>query len=187
MSKQTTTVLAVVSVACAALLPTVADAQFVRSGGAPDVSFTAAGPAGFKIVGKSSDLSVSDSQAAVTVSVPLSGLVTGIELRDRHMKEKYLEVQKYPQAELSVSRAALKIPGSGQESSDDAQGTLRLHGQTHPVKFHYKAKRNGDAYSVQGSMHVNMNDYGINVPSYLGITVKPDVEVAVKFDVVDKQ
>jgi polyisoprenoid-binding protein YceI len=103
------------------------------------------------------------------------------------MKEKYLEVQKYPQAELSVPRASLKIPGAGQESAEETQGTLRLHGQNHPVKFQYRAKRNGDTFAVQGTMHLNMNEYGITVPAYLGITVKPDIEVAVKFDAVDKR
>jgi hypothetical protein len=28
-----------------------------------------------------------------------------------------------------------------------------------------------------------MNDYGISVPSYLGVTVKPDVDVSANFSV----
>lgn len=186
LQKRTFIMLAVASVAGVAMLPSAADAQFVRSG-APDVSFKASGPAGFKIEGKTSDLSVVDGANTLSVTVPLVALATGIELRDRHMREKYLEVQKYPQAELSVPRASLKIPTAGQETSDETQGTLRLHGQTHPVKFNYRAKRSGDSFAVQGTMRVNMNEYGINVPSYLGITVKPEVEVAVKFDAVDKR
>jgi hypothetical protein len=31
-----------------------------------------------------------------------------------------------------------------------------------------------------------MKEFGIDVPSYLGVTVKPDVQVSVKFDATDK-
>jgi polyisoprenoid-binding protein YceI len=164
----------------------VAQAQLVRSGSS-DVSFTAVGPAGLTIVGKTSELTIAHPGQTITLGVPLSTLTTGIALRDRHMKEKYLEVQKYPDAELQVARSALKIPEAGREASSDAMGTLKLHGQTRPAKFHYTTKRNGNNYAVQGSMRLNMQDYGISVPSYLGITVKPDVDVAVRFDAVDKQ
>ena len=37
--------------------------------------------------------------------------------------------------------------------------------------------------AVEGSMNVNMKDFGVNVPSYLGITVKPDVVVTSSFTV----
>ncbi len=174
-----------VPLAIALTLPCVADAQLVRSG-SPDLSFTASGPGGLNIVGKTSDLNVADGAKNITITVPLSNLSTGISLRDKHMKEKYLEVQKYPNAELEVARAALKIPATGAQAAADAEGILRLHGQARPVKFHYQAKRDGSKYAVQGTMHLNMRDYGIVVPSYLGITVKPDVDVAVNFDAVDK-
>ncbi len=169
----------------AAVMPSLADAQLQRTG-SPDVSFSAAGPAGFSIVGKSNTLAVVDTAQTLSVTVPLAPLTTGISLRDKHMKEKYLEVQKYPDAELQVPRSAISFPESGKESSADVDGTLKLHGQTHPVRFHYRAKRDGSAYSVQATMHVNMNEYGIAVPSYLGVTVKPDIEISVKFDAVDK-
>lgn len=186
MFKTRVTGVAAACVVVAGLLPMVADAQFVRSG-EPDVAFTAAGPAGLKFDGKSSQLAVSESANTLTVTVPLAAFKTGIDLRDKHMKEKYLEVQKYPQAELSVARSALKIPAVGQEASQEADGKLSLHGQTHPIKFQYQAKRNGDSFAVHGTMRLNMKDYGIDVPSYLGVTVKPDIDVAVKFDAIDKR
>ena len=35
----------------------------------------------------------------------------------------------------------------------------------------------------RGTVHVNMNDFGITVPVYLGVTVKPDVDVSASFHV----
>ena len=69
------------------------------------VEFEAAGPAGMKIEGTTTDLNVSTTAGTSSSTVPLANLSTGIALRDQHMKEKYLEVPKYP-LRRSPSRAA---------------------------------------------------------------------------------
>jgi len=62
---------------------------------------------------------------------------------------------------------------------------LVLHGTSRPVSVHYSAKGDGAGYSTQGKFHMNMNDFGITVPKYLGITVKPDIDVSASFRVSD--
>jgi polyisoprenoid-binding protein YceI len=146
------------------------------------VTFDAAGPAGMKIEGTTTDLGATDDGTNLVVTVPLANLTTGIGLRDHHMREKYLEVQKFPVATLTIPRSALKLP-SGGDSSGDAPGTLSLHGQTKPVTVHYTAKGGGSAYDAQGTFHLNMNDFAITVPVYLGVTVKPDVDVSASFHI----
>jgi polyisoprenoid-binding protein YceI len=173
------TALAALAFSALSALPGVSLAAVQGSGGA--VTFDAKGPAGFKLEGKTSDVSVSETAGTVRVSVGLSTLDTGIELRNRHMREKYLEVQKYPTAVLVVDRSTLRLPDDGRDSSGAANGTITIHGQSHPVSLEYKVHRARDAFNVTGAVHVNMNDYGIQVPSYLGITVKPDVDVAAVF------
>jgi polyisoprenoid-binding protein YceI len=160
-------------------LPVASRAAVQGNGGS--VTFDATGPAGFKLQGKTSAVSVSETGGTVRVNVGLATLDTGIELRNRHMREKYLEVQKYPNAMLVVDRSTLRLPDEGRESSGSANGTITIHGQSRPVSFTYKVHRNREAFDVTGSVHVNMNDYGIQVPSYLGITVKPDVDIVAGF------
>jgi polyisoprenoid-binding protein YceI len=145
------------------------------------VSFQASGPAGMKIEGTTGDLTLADKGDSVVITVPLANLSTGITLRDRHMKEKYLEVPKYPSATLSVSRPALKVPAAGEKVEIDVPATVNLHGQTRPVTVHYQAKRDGSTLVANGKFHINMTDFGITVPSYLGVTVKPDVDVSADF------
>jgi hypothetical protein len=41
-------------------------------------------------------------------------------------------------------------------------------------------------YNVKGSFSINMNDYRIEVPSYLNVTVKPNVDVSASFSASDK-
>jgi polyisoprenoid-binding protein YceI len=170
-----------------ALCTSLADASFVARPNA-NVSFTAVGPAGMHIVGTTHDLVVQeDPQGAISITVALSGVTTGIGLRDKHMREKYLQVQSYPTAVLKVSRASLKLPKSGEGGAFDGEGTLTIHGKTKPVSFHYSAKSDGkSAYDVSGSMKIDMNEYGIETPKYLGITVKPAVDLSVSFTAEDK-
>jgi polyisoprenoid-binding protein YceI len=147
------------------------------------VSFQAAGPAGMKIEGTTPDLTVADDGTNVVITVPLGNLSTGIGLRDHHMKEKYLEVQKYPAATLTIARAALKVPHGADQASVDVPGTVQIHGQSRPVSVHYDAKVDGASLSAHGAFRVNMNDFGITIPVYLGVTVKPDVDVSASFHV----
>jgi polyisoprenoid-binding protein YceI len=145
------------------------------------VGFEATGPAGLKITGTTVDLAASEDSGNVVITVNLANLSTGIGLRDQHMRDKYLEVPKFPTTTLSVPRASLKIPAGSEKTEADVQGTLTLHGQSHPVTVHYDSKTDGGTLFSHGKFHVNMNDYGITVPSYLGVTVKPDVDVTASF------
>lgn len=166
-----------------ALVSTVAltaDAKITRTG-TPSVSFHASGPAGMKIVGTTSDLDVDDQGAKVVIRVPLGNLTTGISLRDHHMRDKYLQVGSYPNAELTVDRSALNFPNGDGSATGDAQGSMAIHGRTQNVSFHYTIVRANGSLHVGGTTHLNIRDYGIDVPSYLGITVKPDVDVEVQF------
>jgi len=160
-----------------------ADANLAKHGDS-NVTFTAIGPAGLRIVGKTADLNVVDDGQHVSVTVPLAKLDTGISLRDTHMRDKYLEVGTYPSAQLTVDRASLKFPDQA-PSDATTNGTMTIHGKSKAVSVHYHATRNADGIHVSGDTQVNMKDYGINVPAYLGITVKPDVSLVVNFSVSD--
>ncbi len=151
--------------------------------GTSTVTFVAVGPGGIKMEGKTSELEVRNLRNVLTVVVPLTHLSTGIELRDNHMKEKYLETGKYPTAELKVRRADLKIRKGGVEVQSAIKATLRLHGQQKPVMVNYQAKPTPGGYEIVGSFRLNMTEYGIEVPEYLGVTVKPDVEITASFKV----
>ncbi|MEO7330271.1 MAG: YceI family protein [Minicystis sp.] len=146
--------------------------------------FHASGPVGMNIDGTTSDVTVTDDGSSVTIVVRLSNLSTGMSLRDKHAKE-HLEVDSFPTAELKVARSAIKFPAAGAESSGDAKGSLKIHGQTKDVTFHYTAKLDGDTYGVKGNAAVNINDFGIKTPSYLGVSVKPDITVNVQFQAKD--
>ncbi len=152
--------------------------------GSSSTTFKAAGPAGLNIEGSTAEMSVADDGTTVTITVPLANLSTGIALRDEHTK-KALEADKYPNVTLAVPRAALKFPAAGAESSGDARGSMKIHGQTKDINFHYVATLNGNTYDVKGNSTINVDDYGVKRPSYLGVTVKPDVDLTTAFQAKD--
>ena len=170
--------------AASTAVASVSAAGYAALGSASDmnVGFECTGPAGFKITGKTTELGVTEENGNVVVTVGLGKLSTGIDLRDHHMRDKYLEVGKFPTTTLTIARSALKVPATGR-AEGDAAGTLQLHGVSRPVTVHYDASAEGAGFLAHGKFRINMNEYGIVVPSYLGITVKPDVDVNASFRV----
>lgn len=172
--------LAFAALLVASTVAVTAAAKLTRTG-TPQVAFHASGPAGMRIVGTTSDLEVDDRGAKITIRVPLRNLATGISMRDHHMREKYLQIGSFPNAELTVDRSALRMPTGQGTVSGDATGSMAIHGHTKNVNFHYSVGRIGGTLGVTGTTHLDIRDYGIEIPSYLGVTVKPDIDVEVQF------
>jgi len=166
------------------VLATAADAALTKTGDA-SVKFNASGPGGMNIEGKGSSLWTVDDGKNVKVVVQLTAMTTGMSLRDKHMKEKYLEVQKFPDAELVVSRADLKFPAAGATVKAETNGLLKLHGVNKSTKFTYSATKEGELYKVTGTVRVSMKNHDIPEPSYLGVKVKDEVDVSIQFNVKD--
>ena len=141
--------------------------------------------AGLKIEGKTSDVTVSEADGKLNVTVNLTKIATGIDLRDEHTR-KALETDKCPTTTLVVARDQIQNPGDGEEKSGSADGQLTLHCVTKPVKVNYKVKNTGGVRAANGSMNLNMKDFGIDPPTYAGVGVKPDVKVNVSFNVKDE-
>ena len=109
--------------------------------------------------------------------VDLGTLETGIRLRDNHLKNKYLEVEKGPE----FSRARLSnVRLERLQGRTTFQGVLTLHGQTRPVSGTADLRPEGDGYRLTASFPVRVSEFGIPEPSYLGIGVKDEIVVRVR-------
>jgi polyisoprenoid-binding protein YceI len=118
-----------------------------------------------------------------SLAVDLRTIDTGIALRNDHLKEKYLEVDKgvgYEQAVLSgvvlqgLNTDALTGKGS-------FTGSLMLHGVKKTVTGPAEIRQAGTGWRVRASFPVNLPDYNIDKPRYLGVGVKDTVQVSVTF------
>lgn len=145
-----------------------------------DVTFTAVGKPGFlKINGESGGkfpygtIKFNNGQADADFEFNLSDLKTGITLRDNHMKDKYLEVSKYPTAKLTIK--GLPTKDYQTDAKGDFIGSLTLHGETKNVSGSYSYVGSSKQLSAQFSFKVS--DFKIEIPKYLGVTVSETVEV----------
>jgi polyisoprenoid-binding protein YceI len=151
--------------------------------GRSSVTVVARGPGGLRIEGKGSEVAFEEDGSALTFRVPLAPLDTGIGLRDLEMREM-LEAEKYPAAVLRVPKASLTFPGEDHAAEETVDGELTLHGQSRPVKVHYRAElARSEITKVRGSLQLDIRDFDVKAPSYLGITIAPKIEVKVELSV----
>ena len=143
------------------------------------------GTAGLNIEGVTHELGLSEHEGDLVFRVPLAQLDTGIGLRNRHMRG-YLEVGRFPDAELRVPRKGIAFPPPGQSLEADAQGTLTLHDVSKPCSIRYRVEQGrAGGYRVRGTIRIDIRDFGITVPTYLGVGVEPTVGIQVDFSVHD--
>jgi hypothetical protein len=155
-----------------------------------DVRVTCPMTIGGSFQAKSSALSGSLAPAAShppgydgTLALDLRTLDTGISLRNDHMRENYLEVDKAPGydkatlSEIELKGLSVDVP----EGKGMFTGALTLHGTKKSVNGPAEVRKAGSGYRVKASFPVNLSDYNIPEPRYLGVGVKNTVQIEVTF------
>lgn len=163
------------SVAAAPLLPADGKVEF-RAVGRPSaikISGKAGGPKG--------DITITNVGAESVINgsaeIGLNDFETGIPMRDRHLKEKYFETEKYPTAVLNLKD--FKLPVEILEKGGKVSGTaeLSLHGETRPIELSLQLTPASGKVKAAGEFKIKISDYKIDVPRFSGITVADEVTV----------
>lgn len=122
------------------------------------------------------------SRLAGAIEVDLQTLDTGIGLRNSHMRDNYLEVGRGDGFERAVlSDIVLGGDAATAIGTTTFAATLLVHGVRKPVNGQARIARTGGAVRVDASFFVNLPDFGIAKPRYLGVGVKDQVQVKVSF------
>lgn len=160
--------------------------ELILSSDKGKVEFLAKGwPALLKINGKGEGATgkvlVTDNKANGSIELNLSTFKTGISLRDTHMKDKYLEIKKFPKAVLTLKDVELPKKLKGKTKF---KGSLKLHGVEKEVsgKLAFKGTKK-DINQVKAEFKLKISDFAIAIPSFKGVTVAEDVKVNVTSDV----
>ena len=141
------------------------------------VIFVAKGkPSLLKIEGKGSgfngQLTEENGKVSGTLTMDVRSFDTGIELRDEHMKNNYLDVENFPTATLSLKDQA--VP---KEGSFKFKGELEIKGVPKTVEGTATLKKTDGGTELKAEFPINISNYPIGVPKYLGITVAETVQV----------
>jgi polyisoprenoid-binding protein YceI len=130
--------------------------------------------------------------SSVEVSVGLSVLDTGIKLRDQHVRERYAETTKFPQATFkSVSVSGPSEPiAPNQPAEIRVTGDYEMHGVTRritvPVRvvvipeteLSRSTRGPGDLIHATAKFALKLSDFGIRVPqSFVGNAVDVRLDV----------
>ena len=108
--------------------------------------------------------------------VDLQTLETGIAVRDRHMRETYLEVEKGPEfAVATVDQIRVeKLDGKSKFT-----GTLLLHGQRQAVTGTAELQQRDGRIRVQAQFPIKVSAFQIPKPTYLGVGVRDEIQIKV--------
>lgn len=125
--------------------------------------------------------------------IDLASLNSGIALRDKDMREKFLQTDQFPNAVFTLTRvfsASSKKLEDGKPVVIRAEGTVEIHGvkRTIPVtvKCTYfresaqtKAKMPGDLVVVNANFDTKLSEFNIERPQMVFLKVSDDVTIGV--------
>lgn len=122
------------------------------------------------------------AQVSGSFAVDLRTLTTGIGLRDRHLRENYLEVARgagYERAALE--HITLDAPHSATATGVVGfTGQFTLHGQTRPVGGTAEVVHKNGTLQVTVRFPLRIDAFQIPSPTYLGVGVSNDIAVEVR-------
>ncbi|MDO8520238.1 MAG: YceI family protein [Deltaproteobacteria bacterium] len=112
------------------------------------------------------------ANARGTFSVNAASFKTGNRLRDRNMRNSFLEVARFPRITFDFKN----VPGGSL-----ANGTLTLHGVSLQKKIpvHVKWDKEGKTLSVKSDFAIQLSEFGIERPKILWLRLSDQVKVDV--------
>lgn len=114
--------------------------------------------------------------------VDLASLDTGIGLRNRHMRDNYLEVGDYPYASFagSIARVAA-LSGGGFRVT--ASGVMSIHGVEREMQIPCDVTPRGEGYRARCSFQVRLSDHDIEIPRVMFLKLANEVRLELDFSV----
>ena len=113
--------------------------------------------------------------------VDLNTVDTGIGLRNRHMRENYLETDQYPYTHFK-GRIISSVPASDTTWSVKAKGTIFIHGVEKPLEVDGTINRTEDhEYRIRTQFIVKLSDFNIEIPSLMFLKIDENMHLMLDF------
>jgi polyisoprenoid-binding protein YceI len=121
-----------------------------------------------EFTGKSSDLNglIDLEKNLLDFFIDLNTIKTGIGLRDRHMRENYLETKKFPFAEFTGQINSPKELIKGQSIKVTAKGKFKIHGVEREIEVPGTLTlTDGNSIQLDATFKILLSDYQISIPT----------------------
>ena len=130
--------------------------------------------------GATSNLQFENNMLTGDIRFSLKSLKTGIELRDEHLLNKYLQVGQFAEAKLTFNQFNLPKGFSlvNPTATNQAfKAILNLHNIQKEVSGFYSITSAN--LGSNASFEIRLSDFNIEIPSYLGVKVADIVKIKV--------
>jgi len=119
--------------------------------------------------------------------VPLDSIDTGVGLRNKHMREKYLKTEKYPKAIFKG-----KLTGWTVDKNDlskfrvSCEGTLSIHGVEKSISASGTLTKEKNLYRAQYFFPLNIKDFNIAKPRFLLVSMDQNIHLKLDFNLKEE-
>jgi polyisoprenoid-binding protein YceI len=136
-----------------------------------------------EFTGKSSNLNglVDFDKNLLDFYVDLNTIDTGIGLRDRHMRENYLETKEFPYAEFTGEIAPKIDIVKGQSKKVTAIGNFKIHGVEKEIEVTGKLYAISDTdLQLEAEFTIMLSDFNIEIPKVVFYELAEEQKVSIK-------
>lgn len=116
--------------------------------------------------------------------IDLNTLETGIQRRDRDMRNSYLETDKFPFAEFTGELLSEFDPNLQETQEARVSGTFKIHGVEKEIEVEGTLTPNGDSIHLEASWVVLLEDYNIDRPGVLFYQLAEEQTVNISIQLV---
>lgn len=120
------------------------------------------------------------SGSDVYFEVDLRTLDTGIGLRDRQMREDYLQTDKYPMTNYN-GKIVYAEKVSDKEFKVTLDGTIFIHGISKPLKINGNLFPSDGGYRIKAYFQVLLSDYNIEIPKLMFMKLSNTIKLVLDF------
>ena len=112
--------------------------------------------------------------------VDLNSLDTGIGLRNRHMRENYLETDRFPLTHYKGKIISSNVVNDTTVSVK-AEGVIFIHGIEQPLVVTANLFNKSDGYRIQTNFIVKLSDFQIEIPSIMFYKINENMALRCNF------
>jgi polyisoprenoid-binding protein YceI len=117
------------------------------------------------------------ARAEAFVAVQAQELKSDNAIRDAHLRDKVIEVGRFPAITLKAREFRPADGASGARGEGILAGTLTLHGIERPVRIPLRYSVDHGILQATARFSINLGDFGLVPPRMLGLSVRNEVVV----------
>lgn len=119
------------------------------------------------------------SNSEIYFEVDLRTIDTGIGLRNRHMRENYLETDKYPFTFFNGKISETIVTKN--KISVLVEGEIFIHGEKQKLKTQGEILSIQDGYKITTNFEIKLSDFNIDIPKVMFLKLNEVIKLELEF------